>query len=64
MCAVKHLVEFDDHRKKLCSWCEANSGTCSDSVNLKVEAIVAAKGAKEGEWVRAKVVKIVSQKYA
>ena len=62
--AVKHLVEFEDHKKKLCSWCETNSSTCNDSGSLKVEDIVAAKGAKDGEWIRAKIVKIVSQKYA
>ena len=61
---MERLAEFDALQEKLSTWCESNNSTYNATSDLKVENIVAVRGVKEGEWVRAKVLKIVSQKYA
>lgn len=61
--AVKHLVDFENQQKRMSAWCEGSSaGYHQTASSLKLEDLVAVRGATEGTWVRAKVTKIMSDR--
>ncbi len=56
-------MEFNTHQRKLSSWCESHSSSLKNTSSLSVDKIVAVRGPEEGVWARAKVIKVVSQRY-
>lgn len=61
------LKMFEDQIVEMSAWCEACTAGCFQTSSfLKIEKIVAVKeaaGGGEGMWIRAKVTRIISDRY-
>lgn len=62
--AAKHLLAYENQQREMSMWCgECVAGCHTSSSSLKLDSIVAVRGKTEGNWFRAKVMKIMAEKY-